>query len=158
MPDMIAGRRLRGLRRFPVREEGLAIGRMAGFDLAPALDLGDDVGGLHVAADVARGRPQRAGQARDEREAGGRVGEDDLTLLAAALTYYGILSLFPGLLVLLALLGLAGTDTIDTLLKNLGSLTPTATRDVVTNAVRDLQRAGVTPQGGRRSRLRAWCR
>src|SRR5215217_9574741 len=65
--------------------------------------------------------------------------EDDLTLLAAALTYYGILSLFPALLVLLALLGLAGTDTIDTLLKNLGSLTPSATRDVVTNAVHDLQ-------------------
>jgi membrane protein len=67
--------------------------------------------------------------------------EDDLTLLAAALTYYGILSLFPALLVLLALLGLAGTDTIDTLLNNLGSLTPTATRDVITNAVRDLQSA-----------------
>ena len=67
--------------------------------------------------------------------------EDDLTLLAAALTYYGVLSLFPALLVLLALLGLAGTDTIDTLLKNLGGLTPTATRDVVTNAVRDLQSA-----------------
>src|SRR3954447_9825166 len=67
--------------------------------------------------------------------------EDDLTLLAAALTYYGVLSLFPALLVLLSLLGLAGTDTIDTLLKNLGSLTPTATRDVVTNAVHDLQGA-----------------
>ena len=37
--------------------------------------------------------------------------DDDLTLLAAALTYYGVLSLFPALLVLLALLGLAGTDT-----------------------------------------------
>jgi membrane protein len=67
--------------------------------------------------------------------------EDDLTLLAAALTYYGVLSLFPALLVLLALLGLAGTDTIDTLLENLEGLTPTATRDVVTNAVRDLQSA-----------------
>ena len=29
-------------------------------ELAPLLDLVDDVGGLHVAADVARGRPQRA--------------------------------------------------------------------------------------------------
>ena len=67
--------------------------------------------------------------------------DDDLTLLAAALTYYGVLSLFPALLVLLAMLGLAGTDTIDTLLKNLGSLTPTATRDLITNAVRDLQSA-----------------
>jgi membrane protein len=65
--------------------------------------------------------------------------EDDLTLLAAALTYYGVLSLFPALLVLLSLLGLAGTDTIDTLLKNLSSLTPSAARDVVSNAVRDLQ-------------------
>jgi membrane protein len=65
--------------------------------------------------------------------------EDDLTLLAAALTYYGVLSLFPALLVLLSLLGLAGTDTIDTLLKNLGSLAPSAARDVVTNAVHDLQ-------------------
>jgi len=65
--------------------------------------------------------------------------EDDLTLLAAALTYYGVLSLFPALIVLLSILGLAGTDTIDTLLKNLSSLTPTAARDVVSNAVRDLQ-------------------
>ena len=65
--------------------------------------------------------------------------EDDLTLLAAALTYYGILSLFPALLVLLALLGLAGQSTIDTLLQNIGSITPGATRDVITNAVRNLQ-------------------
>jgi membrane protein len=70
--------------------------------------------------------------------------EDDLTLLAAALTYYGVLSLFPALLVLLSLLGLAGTSTIDTLLQNLGSLTPSATRDVVTNAVRDLQGSNST--------------
>jgi membrane protein len=65
--------------------------------------------------------------------------EDDLTLLAAALTYYGILSLFPALLVLLALLGLAGTGTINTLLDNIGSIAPGATRDVITNAVNNLQ-------------------
>ena len=65
--------------------------------------------------------------------------EDDLTLLAAALTYYGILSLFPALLVLLALLGLAGQNTIDTLLENVGAITPSATNDVITNAVRNLQ-------------------
>src|SRR5918998_29419 len=70
--------------------------------------------------------------------------EDDLTLLAAALTYYGVLSLFPALLVLLALLGLAGTGTIDALLQNLGGLTPGAARDVVTNAVRDLQGSNQT--------------
>jgi membrane protein len=67
--------------------------------------------------------------------------EDDLTLLSAALTYYAILSLFPALLVLLALLGLAGQSTIDTLLENVGAITPGATRDVITNAVRNLQEA-----------------
>jgi membrane protein len=65
--------------------------------------------------------------------------EDDLTLLAAALTYYAILSLFPALLVLVSLLGLAGTGTVDTLLNNIGSLAPSATRDVITNAVHNLQ-------------------
>jgi membrane protein len=65
--------------------------------------------------------------------------EDDLTLLAAALTYYGILSLFPALLVLLALLGLAGQNTTDTLLENVGAIAPSATNDVITNAVRNLQ-------------------
>ena len=65
--------------------------------------------------------------------------DDDLTLLAAALTYYGILALFPALLVLLSLVGLAGKDTIDTLLQNVGDLAPGATRDVITNAVHNLQ-------------------
>jgi membrane protein len=65
--------------------------------------------------------------------------EDDLTLLAAALTYYGILSLFPALLVLLALLGLAGQSTIDTLLKNIDAIAPSATQDVIGNAVKNLQ-------------------
>ena len=65
--------------------------------------------------------------------------EDDLTLLAAALTYYGILSLFPALLVLLSLLGLAGQSTIDTLLQNVDAIAPSATNDVITNAVRNLQ-------------------
>jgi membrane protein len=37
--------------------------------------------------------------------------EDDLTLLAAALTYYGVLSLFPGMLVLVSILGLLGAST-----------------------------------------------
>jgi membrane protein len=70
--------------------------------------------------------------------------EDDLTMLGAALTYYAVLSLFPALLVLLALLGLAGTSTIDTLLQNIGSLTPGAARSVVTNAVHDLQGSNKT--------------
>jgi membrane protein len=67
--------------------------------------------------------------------------EDDLTLLAAALTYYGVLSLFPALLVLVSILGLLGASTTQALIDNLASLTPGEARDVVTNAVGNLQNA-----------------
>src|SRR3954462_6051683 len=59
--------------------------------------------------------------------------EDDLTLLAAALTYYGVLAIFPALLVLVSILGLLGASTTQPLIDNLASLTPGAARDVVTN-------------------------
>ena len=67
--------------------------------------------------------------------------EDDLTLLAAALTYYGVLAIFPALLVLVSILGLLGASTTQPLIDNLASLTPGAARDVVTSAIRNLQRA-----------------
>jgi membrane protein len=67
--------------------------------------------------------------------------EDDLTLLAAGLTYYGVLALFPALLVLLSVLGLIGASTTQPLIDNLASLTPGEARDVVTNAIRNLQNA-----------------
>jgi membrane protein len=66
---------------------------------------------------------------------------DDLTLLAAALTYYGVLALFPALLVLLSVLGLLGASSTQPLIDNLASLTPSEARDVVTNAIRNLQNA-----------------
>ncbi len=68
--------------------------------------------------------------------------EDDLTMLAAALTYYGVLSLFPGMLVLVSVLGLLGESTTQPLIDNLTALAPSAARDVVTNALRNLQDAG----------------
>jgi membrane protein len=70
--------------------------------------------------------------------------EDDLTLLAAALTYYGVLSLFPALLVLVSILGLLGRDTTQALIDNLAGLTPSEARDVVTNAIGNLQNASGT--------------
>jgi len=42
--------------------------------------------------------------------------EDDLTLLAAALTYYGVLAIFPALLVLVSILGLLGASTTQPLI------------------------------------------
>ncbi len=70
--------------------------------------------------------------------------EDDLTLLAAALTYYGVLSLFPGMLVLVSILGLLGTSTTQPLVDNLAALTPGPARDVVTSGIRNLQNASGT--------------
>ncbi len=68
--------------------------------------------------------------------------QDDLTLLAAALTYYGVLSLFPALLVLISILGLLGSSATQPLIDNLAGLAPGPARDVVTNAIRNLQSAG----------------
>lgn len=65
--------------------------------------------------------------------------DDELTDRAAALTYYGILSLFPALLVLVSLLGLSGQSATNTVLDNVQQLTPGAARDVIRNAVRQLQ-------------------
>ncbi|MEV4713146.1 YihY/virulence factor BrkB family protein [Micromonospora sp. NPDC049374] len=48
------------------------------------------------------------------RRTGREFGDDRLTDWAAALTYYGVLSIFPGLLVLVSLLGLMGTEATRT--------------------------------------------
>ncbi len=65
--------------------------------------------------------------------------DDELTDRAAALTYYGVLSLFPALLVLVSLLGVTGKSTTDRLLNNLRRLTPGSARDIITRAVEQLQ-------------------
>ncbi|MBD0839518.1 YihY/virulence factor BrkB family protein [Streptomyces sp. TRM68416] len=65
--------------------------------------------------------------------------DDELADRAAALTYYGVLSLFPALLVLVSLLGLAGESTTDKVLDNLRQLAPGSARDIITRAVEQLQ-------------------
>ncbi|RPF38326.1 YihY/virulence factor BrkB family protein [Streptomyces sp. TLI_185] len=65
--------------------------------------------------------------------------DDELTDRAAALTYYGLLALFPALLVLVSLLGLAGKSATDSVLKNLQQFTPGSARDIITRAVTQLQ-------------------
>ncbi|MET9292520.1 YihY/virulence factor BrkB family protein [Streptomyces sp. NPDC003077] len=70
--------------------------------------------------------------------------DDELTDRAAALTYYGVLSLFPALLVLVSILGIAGKSTTDKVLDNLQQIAPGAARQVITNAVEQLQNSGGT--------------
>ncbi|MFF6783856.1 YhjD/YihY/BrkB family envelope integrity protein [Streptomyces sp. NPDC012510] len=65
--------------------------------------------------------------------------KDELADRAAALTYYGILALFPALLALISLLGIVGRSATQQVLDNIQNLAPGAARDVLTNAVRQMQ-------------------
>jgi membrane protein len=65
--------------------------------------------------------------------------DDELTDRAAALTYYGVLSLFPALLVLVSLLGITGKSATDKVLDNIRKLAPGSARDIITRAVEQLQ-------------------
>jgi membrane protein len=66
---------------------------------------------------------------------------DNLTDLAAALTYYALLSIFPMLLAVVSVLGLIGDSATQPLIDNLGELAPGSARDIVTTAVENLQRS-----------------
>lgn len=63
---------------------------------------------------------------------------DDLQDRAAALTYYGILSIFPGLLVLVSLLGLLGSSATP-LVSSLSRAAPVSVRQTVLNTMTHLQ-------------------
>lgn len=70
--------------------------------------------------------------------------DDELSDRAAALTYYGVLSLFPALLLLVSLLGVVGKSATDTILGNIGNLAPGPARDILRNAVVRLSDTGGT--------------
>ena len=64
---------------------------------------------------------------------------DHLTDLAAALTYYGILAIFPMLVVIVSLLGLLGHSVTQSLINNLGAVAPGTARQIFTSAIRNIQ-------------------
>jgi membrane protein len=76
-----------------------------------------------------------------------QVGEDKLTSWAAALTYYGILSMFPGLLVLIAGLRLTGQSTTDKVLTNVTATAPGPARSILTTAIKNLQQGQSSTAG-----------
>lgn len=74
---------------------------------------------------------------------------DDLTDRAAALTYYGVLALFPALLVIVSVLGLLGKSTTRKVLNNLGQATPSSVNDFLHTVVSQVQgRAGAASVAG----------
>ena len=70
--------------------------------------------------------------------------EDNLQDWAAALTYYGILSIFPGLLVLISLLGLLGRSATQPVITGLTSAAPGSVRNILLNAMTHLQHSHAT--------------
>jgi membrane protein len=65
--------------------------------------------------------------------------EDNLTDWAAALTYYGVLAIFPALIVLVSVLGLIGESATQPLIDNLGKVAPGPAKEIFTSALKDLQ-------------------
>jgi membrane protein len=63
---------------------------------------------------------------------------DNLTDWAAALTYYGVLSLFPAILALVSIVGLAGKSATQSLVTNAGTVLHGPSKQIVTNAITNL--------------------
>jgi membrane protein len=68
--------------------------------------------------------------------------DDNLTHWAAALTYYGVLSIFPMLLALVSVLGLIGASATQPLLDNLAGSAPGPAKDILESALKGLQQGG----------------
>ena len=69
----------------------------------------------------------------------GEFKEDNLTDWAAALTYYGVLAIFPALIVLVSMLGLVGESATQPLIDNLGTVAPGPAKEIFTSAIENLQ-------------------
>jgi membrane protein len=74
---------------------------------------------------------------------------DDITDRAAALTYYGVLALFPAMLVLVSILGLLGKSATQQVLSNLGQVAPGGVHTFLANVVTQVQgKAGAAGVAG----------
>ena len=65
--------------------------------------------------------------------------EDNLTVWAAALTYYGILAIFPAIIALVSILGLIGPSATQPLLDNVSQVAPGPAKDILTSTIQNLQ-------------------
>src|SRR4051812_25603434 len=65
---------------------------------------------------------------------------DELTDRAAALTYYGVQAIFPGVLVLVSVVGLLGHTTANSLVSNLGQIAPGSVADFLKTVIQNAQR------------------
>ena len=73
------------------------------------------------------------------KRAGKEFSNDNLTDLAAALTYYAVLSVVPGLIVLISILGLLGQDTTAQVVDQVQSVAPGSSADFVRTLITQAQ-------------------
>ncbi|MCL2781267.1 MAG: YihY/virulence factor BrkB family protein [Actinomycetia bacterium] len=71
-----------------------------------------------------------------------RIKSDGLTDRAGALTYFGVLAVFPALLVLVSVLGMLGVGTTHRLLDGLGSVVPGPVHSFLTTAIEQVSGRG----------------
>jgi membrane protein len=74
------------------------------------------------------------------RRTGRELLDDHALQWAAALTFFGLLSLFPAMLALVSVLGLFGSSAVPPLLENMSKLAPGTARDVALDALRGIER------------------
>ncbi|MDG9702689.1 YihY/virulence factor BrkB family protein [Streptomyces sp. DH37] len=67
--------------------------------------------------------------------------DDEIPDRAATLTYYGVLSIFPALLLLVSLLGTVGETATEYILENLRGLAPGPAREILSGTVGEIQRS-----------------
>jgi membrane protein len=78
------------------------------------------------------------------KRTGKQFSEDKLTTWAAALTYYGVLSIFPALLALVSILGLIGQSATQPLLNNLNSIAPGPAKNILSSSLHGLSTGSST--------------
>jgi membrane protein len=103
---------------------------------------GDDTGTRE------RGRTRRAPDDPTDLSGGSWLGvlkrtvkefkSDNLTDWAAALTYYGVLAIFPAIIALVSIIGLIGPSATQPILDNLAALAPGPANDILSGAVKQV--------------------
>jgi membrane protein len=77
------------------------------------------------------------------KRAVGQFKHDDITDRAAALTYFGVLAIFPGMLVLVSILGMLGQSAQQTILSNINGIAPGGVKTFLSGVIQQVQgRAG----------------
>ena len=96
----------------------------------------------HGASPAPRSGAQHPGAGSTLKRTAKEFSDDNLPHWAAALTYYGVLSIFPALLAAVAVLGLLGSSAIQPMIDNLGTVAPGPAQEILTSALQGLQDSG----------------